>query len=146
MFQWHLVCERQVLVVISQFLYLLGILVGGFVCWRLLFRYSPRTIMISALVVQVLAGVGVAYAPHFEIQVTLRFITAVACAHMFTCGYVICTDITGGWWKQATGACYEHMWSLGVITLPILTSMFTDWRNLQLAISLPTLLLLVAFW
>nr|CAD7424731.1 unnamed protein product [Timema monikensis] len=144
--QWHLVCERQVLVVVSQFLYLLGILVGGFVCWRLLFRYSPRTIMISAMVVQVLAGVGVAYAPHFEIQVTLRFITAAACAHMFTCGYVICTDITGGWWKQATGACYEHMWSLGVITLPILTSMFTDWRNLQLAISLPTLLLLVVFW
>jgi hypothetical protein len=42
------------------------------------------------MITQIIAGVAVAQVPHFELQVSLRFLTAVACANMFTSGYVIC--------------------------------------------------------
>ncbi|XP_069696302.1 organic cation transporter protein-like isoform X2 [Periplaneta americana] len=143
--QWNLVCQREVLISVSQFFYLLGIVVGGVLCTLLLQRFSPRRIILSSMFVQVVTGVAASQAPQFELQVCLRFLTAAACANMFTSGYVICTDITSGRWRSITGACYEHMWSVGVITLAGLGYLLTNWTQLQLAISLPTVLILVAF-
>ncbi|KAJ4446798.1 hypothetical protein ANN_13496, partial [Periplaneta americana] len=142
---WNLVCQREVLISVSQFFYLLGIVVGGVLCTLLLQRFSPRRIILSSMFVQVVTGVAASQAPQFELQVCLRFLTAAACANMFTSGYVICTDITSGRWRSITGACYEHMWSVGVITLAGLGYLLTNWTQLQLAISLPTVLILVAF-
>lgn len=42
------------------------------------------------MITQIIAGIAVAQAPQFELHVFLRFLTAVACANMFTSGYMIC--------------------------------------------------------
>jgi len=55
------------------------------------------------------------------------------------------TDITAGRWRLITGACFEMMWSVGVVTLAVLGYICSNWRYLQLAISLPTAFLLVAY-
>jgi hypothetical protein len=103
---------------VSQFFYLFGILVGGIVCTQLLIRlaffkdklemdlelgfnleeltvvatcrFSPRSILIAGMIMQITVGIAVAQAPQFELYVFLRFLTAFACVNMFTSGYVIC--------------------------------------------------------
>ncbi|GLH05448.1 uncharacterized protein GBIM_11047 [Gryllus bimaculatus] len=86
--QWNLVCQRQVLISVSQFFYLLGILVGGAVCTKLLTRVAPRRLLLAGMLVQIAAGIGVAFSTFIELQMFLRFLTAAACAHMFTAGWI----------------------------------------------------------
>lgn len=143
--EWSLVCEWELLVSVAQFFYLVGILVGGALCRLFLIRFSPRKVLITAMAMQIIAGTSVALAPQFEIQVFLRFLTALSSVTMFTTAYVICTDITAGRWRLITGACYEHLWSVGVVTLAGLGYICSNWRYLQLAISLPTSFLLLAY-
>ncbi|XP_063225678.1 organic cation transporter protein-like isoform X2 [Bacillus rossius redtenbacheri] len=143
--QWHLVCQKDVLVGVSQLFYLLGMLSGGIVCSAMLSRFSPKRILLAGMLVQLVSGVSTAYAPFFELHLALRFTSAIAFVHLISCGYIICTDITGGSWRTVVGACYESMWSVGVITLPGLSSLFLDWRDLQVTISLPTILLLLLY-
>lgn len=143
--QWQLVCRRKMLVPTSQSFYLQGVLFGGILYKYLSQVWSPRLILIGGMLVQIISGVGVAVSPYFTLHCALRFVTAVACTQMFTAGYTICTSLMEGKARTVAGCCYEHLWSVGVITLACIGSLCTDWRHLQLAISLPTVLILLLF-
>ncbi|XP_068086277.1 organic cation transporter protein isoform X2 [Anabrus simplex] len=143
--EWDLVCSREVLVSVSQFFYLLGILLGGVACTKLLQKSSPRSLILGGMILQIIAGLGVANSPNFELQVFLRFVTAFSCATMFTAGYVICTDNTGDTYCQIVGAAYEFFWSAGVILLAVISYLVDNWRELQYAITLPTAAILILY-
>ena len=55
-----------------------------------IYRFSPRRVLLTAMAIQATAGTTVALAPQFEIQVFLRFLTALATVIMFTTAYMIC--------------------------------------------------------
>ncbi|XP_071439747.1 organic cation transporter-like protein [Hetaerina americana] len=143
--EWHLVCNRRILVNVSQFFYLFGVLTGGFFATMLLPRVGPRSILMFGAIVQIITGTATAFVPLLEMNITLRFTAACGCALMFTAGYVICRDITWGQARILTCAFYEWFWSFGVMSLPGLTLLFgtTSWRVLQVAISVPTAAILV---
>ncbi|PSN45165.1 hypothetical protein C0J52_03911 [Blattella germanica] len=61
------------------------------------------------------------------------------------CSCVAGTDICSGRTRLIVGSCYEHMWSVGVVTLAALGYALDDWKQLQHAISVPTLLILTAY-
>ncbi|XP_047108544.1 organic cation transporter protein-like isoform X1 [Schistocerca piceifrons] len=143
--QWQLVCKRKMLVPTSQLFYLLGVLFGGILFKYLSQVWSPRLILIGGMIVQIISGVGVAVSPYFTLHCALRFVTALACTQMFTAGYNICTSLMEGKARTVAGCCYEHLWSVGVITLACIAGLCRDWRHLQLAISLPTVLILLLF-
>ncbi|XP_049800534.1 organic cation transporter protein-like [Schistocerca nitens] len=141
--QWQLVCQRKILVSVSQLLYLMGVLFGGVACTFLLWIVPPDVVLIGGTTVQILAGVAVAFTPYFVLHCLLRFLTAAACTCMFTSGYMICTTMMKGKGKIVASCCYEHLWSVGVITLPCIAHLFNDWRHFQLAISLPSMVILL---
>ena len=55
-----------------------------------IYRFSPRRVLLTAVALQAIAGTTVSLAPHYEIQVFLRFLTAVLAANMFIPAYKIC--------------------------------------------------------
>jgi len=55
-----------------------------------IYRFSPRRVLLTAMAMHSIAGTTVALAPLFELQVFLRFLTAVSAAHMFIPAYQIC--------------------------------------------------------
>ncbi|XP_046399603.1 organic cation transporter protein-like [Ischnura elegans] len=143
--EWHLVCNRRILVNVSQFLYLVGILTGGFVATVTLPRVGPRCVLLFGAAVQIVIGTANAFVPLFELNITMRFAAAFGCAFMFTAGYTICRDITWGKSRIIACASYEFFWSFGVMSLPGLSLLFgtTSWRLLQISISVPTTVLLI---
>lgn len=50
-------------------------------------------------------------------------------------------DITGGRAKLIVTVLFELFWSIGLILLPAVAMFFSNWSNLYLVISLPTLVL-----
>jgi len=55
-------------------------------------------------------------------------------------------DVSFGWQKIVLGVCYEHFWSLGVLTMGWWSELAGSWRDLQLIITIPTSLFLFLFW
>lgn len=62
---------------------------------------------------------------------------------MIHMGIFVCsvTDITGGRAKTIVVVLFELFWSIGLILLPAVSMFFSNWSNLYLVISLPTLVL-----
>jgi hypothetical protein len=55
-------------------------------------------------------------------------------------------DVSFGWQKIVLGVCYEHFWSIGVLTMGWWSELAGSWRDLQLIITIPTSLFLFLFW
>lgn len=52
-------------------------------------------------------------------------------------------DITAGKPKTIVTTLFEQFWSVGVILLPILARLFKSWSHLYMAISWPTVILII---
>jgi hypothetical protein len=88
--QYNLVCSRDILVAVTQFFHLFGILMGGCVAFEMLKLFSPKQIVAIGMVMQIIFGVITGIAPNYEIHVLFRCLAAAACALMFVAGGAIC--------------------------------------------------------
>ncbi|XP_067615895.1 solute carrier family 22 member 3 isoform X2 [Eurosta solidaginis] len=139
--QYDLVCSRDILVSVTQFFHLFGVLTGGVLANHLLNYFSPRNLMLFGMVTQIFCGNMTGLVASYELHVFFRCLSAVCCAQMYTAGGVI-TDITGGVYKNCVSTLFEQFWSIGVILLPGVASFFSSWSHLYMAISWPTLILI----
>ncbi|XP_059490995.1 organic cation transporter-like protein [Neocloeon triangulifer] len=145
--EWSLVCSRDFLVNVVQLGYLLGIFAGGFATASLQQRFSPRILFVVAVLLQVLAGVGSALVPTFEMHFVLKMFTGLGVCITFTVAFNSISQQHSRFGPdELLGVMFEHWWSVGVISLGWLHQLAPSWRVLQLMISLPSLLLLLTYW
>ncbi|XP_073822110.1 organic cation transporter protein isoform X2 [Musca autumnalis] len=140
--QYDLVCSRDILVSVTQFFHLFGVLTGGILANHLLKYFSPRNVMMFGMVTQILCGNLTGHVSSYELHVFFRCLSAVCCAQMYTAGGMIMADITGGTYKTCVSTLFEQFWSIGVILLPGVASFFDSWTYLYMAISWPTVILI----
>ncbi|XP_058464629.1 solute carrier family 22 member 21 [Malaya genurostris] len=140
--QFDLVCSRDILVAVTQFFHLFGVLLGGIITTKILKTMSPRNIMLLGMYSQIMCGCLTGLVNIFELHMFFRCLSAVCCSLMYTAGGVIISDITCGRFKTASLCLFEQFWSIGVMFLPVVAGFWTSWSYLYLAISLPTFVLI----
>ncbi|XP_030373750.1 solute carrier family 22 member 4 [Scaptodrosophila lebanonensis] len=140
--QYDLVCSRDILVSVTQFFHLFGVLTGGILANHLLKYFSPRAVMLFGMVTQIFCGNVTGHVSSYELHVFFRCLSAVCCAQMYTAGGVIMSDITGGKYRTCVTTLFEQFWSVGVMLLPGLASLWSSWSHLYMAISWPTVILI----
>ncbi|XP_055377585.1 solute carrier family 22 member 3 isoform X2 [Condylostylus longicornis] len=143
--QFDLVCSRDILVAVTQFFHLFGVLTGGMLATHLLKHFSPKSIMLFGMLTQIFCGNMTGHVVSYELHVFFRCLSAVCCAQMYTAGAMIFTDITGGKYRTTCVCLFEQFWSIGVILLPAVSSFFKSWTHIYMAISFPTIIL-VYLW
>lgn len=55
------------------------------------------------------------------------------------------TDITGGKYKVIAICMFEQFWSVGIMLLPAIASYWSSWSYLYMAISYPTIILILLY-
>ncbi|KAH8307759.1 hypothetical protein KR044_012675, partial [Drosophila immigrans] len=161
--QYDLVCSRDILVSVTQFFHLFGVLTGGILANHLLKYFSPRSVMLFGMITQIFCGNLTGHVASYELHVFFRCLSAVCCAQMYTAGGMIseshsfrrlsplCThlslidavsDITGGKYRTCVSTLFEQFWSIGVMMLPGVASFWSSWSHLYMAISWPTVILI----
>ncbi|XP_017471462.1 PREDICTED: solute carrier family 22 member 3 [Rhagoletis zephyria] len=140
--QYDLVCSRDILVSVTQFFHLFGVLTGGILANHLLKYFSPRNVMLFGMVTQIFCGNLTGLVASYELHVFFRCLSAICCCQMYTAGGMIMADITGGVYKTCVSTLFEQFWSVGVILLPGVASFFSSWSHLYMAISWPTVILI----
>ncbi|KAI5631176.1 sugar transporter domain-containing protein [Phthorimaea operculella] len=129
----------------TQTLFQLGTLVGSVVFGMASDRFGRKRPLLVAVVIQVTAGVAAAYIPEFWTFTFFRFLVGASVGGTMVTGFVIVMEFVGTKYRDVISALYQVPFNLGHMLLPVFGYFFRDFSDFQLAISIPSVILLSYF-
>ncbi|XP_011504688.1 PREDICTED: organic cation transporter protein-like [Ceratosolen solmsi marchali] len=144
--QWNLVCSRSNYANLQQSTLMFGILLGSISFGFLSDRFGRKLPLMVSIVLQLASGIGCAIVPWFPVLLLLKFLSALATGGTMVTSYVICMEIVGKSWRAAITILYQIPYSLGHMSLSGIAYWFRHWQHLQIAMTLPSIMLLSYWW
>ncbi|XP_078619622.1 solute carrier family 22 member 21-like isoform X2 [Branchiostoma floridae x Branchiostoma japonicum] len=144
--QHDLVCERAWLRELAQSIFMAGVATGGFVFGVLSDRYGRHRTLLVCVLLLVTCGTGLAFTSNLAVFITLRFVLGAAENGLQYTTMVTGMETIGISWRVAFGVCASLAPSAGYVLLGILAYVIRDWWILQLVITSPGVLSLIAWW
>jgi len=145
-YEWNLVCDDLWKLSTIQGSYMGGVFVGCMVWGWASDKFGRRLTMLVAAVIQVASSILAAFAPNYIIFIMLRFLIAFSVSGVFECGFVLVTEICGPSYRTYFGILTQFPFGWGAALLPVIAYFIRQWKNLQLAISIPCILLGIFYW
>jgi len=143
---WNLVCDRLPLLSTIQGSYMGGVFMGCVVFGWASDRFGRRLTMLVAAAIQTVTSITAAFATNYVIFIFLRFLIAFSVSGVFECGFVLVTEICGPTYRTYFGILTQFPFGIGAALLPLIAYFIREWQSLQLAISLPCILLASFYW
>ncbi|XP_037050887.1 organic cation transporter protein-like [Bradysia coprophila] len=143
---FDLVCQNEHWANTAQTIFMSGILVGSILFGTLADKFGRRIPLVVAVFLQLISGVATSFSPWFWLFCLLRFVNAVATGGSMTTSFVLVMEITGVQWREVISIFYQIPFNFGHLTLPGFAYFIRDWRYLQLALSLPSIILISYYW
>nr|CAD7439948.1 unnamed protein product [Timema bartmani] len=144
--QWNLVCDRQALPNVAEMMFLAGVALGGLISGMISDRFGRKKTLMGSLVLQICIALSMTFCPWFEVYVALRFCLGFISVGVVFSGFVLCMELVGGKWRTISGVSYLFPVPLSYIAIAGIAYYVRGWKNLQLAITLPSLLLFGLWW
>ncbi|CAO2584477.1 Solute carrier family 22 member 11 [Lemmus lemmus] len=144
--RWDLVCSSQSLKPLGQSIFMAGILAGSFVWGFLSYRLGRKPMLGWCYLQVAVAGTGAILAPNFFIYCGLRFLSAFGLAGIMLAQPTLMAEWTTTGRRAVTMAILGCTYSTGQMALAGLAYALRDWRNLQLAVSIPFLATFLLSW
>merc|ERR1719288_289816 len=138
---WHLVCERLPLLSTVQGSCMGGVFVGCIIFGWASDKFGRRPTMLVACVIQALSSLICAFSVNYIMFIFSRFLVAFSVSGVFECGFVLVTEICGPKYRTYFGILTQFPFGIGAALLPIIAYFIRSWQSLQLAISVPCVLL-----
>ncbi|KAF2346575.1 Major facilitator sugar transporter-like, partial [Trinorchestia longiramus] len=126
--------------------YMLGMLVGAFVLGDLSDRIGRRNALTAASTIVGVSGIVSATAVNYAIFLVGRFVTGVGAVAMFQVTFVLVAEFVGKKYRTPVSMMLGLPFSVGEMTTGVLAYFIRDWRYLQIAVTVSSLLLLSYKW
>ncbi|XP_050697336.1 solute carrier family 22 member 3-like isoform X2 [Eriocheir sinensis] len=144
--EWDLVCERRALYSttfsVSHILRVFSCLMQGLVIDA--FGRSRCALVCAALFVS--CSMAASFAASLQVYLALRGLVAVFEHFLYVACFVLTLELCTPKQRSLAGNLFAVPYALGYMFLPGLALLVKDWRNLQLALSLPGLALISYYW
>ncbi|XP_063419083.1 solute carrier family 22 member 3-like [Mytilus trossulus] len=144
--EWDLVCSNAYLSRLATTIYFIGVMVGGLIFGYLADKFGRKKIMLVTLFTPVAIGVLTALVKSYYLFVGLRFLQGIFIQGLQTTTYVMVMELFLPQYRGTAGAVLECFWGVTVIMMAGIAYLLQDWRNIQLAISVPSALALTYIW
>lgn len=144
--EWELVCSNKYRMSLIQSTYMAGVLVGAVVLSELADKFGRRTISLISSLGFVVSAICVAFTTQYSLFLFFRFLVACFGSGLFLPNFVIVMETVGPEGRTTMGMLYQCFFAVGFMLLPGIAYLVTNWRNLQLCISIPSALLLLYYW
>ncbi|XP_039303860.1 organic cation transporter protein isoform X2 [Solenopsis invicta] len=144
--EWDLVCDKAWLRATGDSLFMVGVMLGSMIFGGLSDKYGRRPIFFLSLVIQLVGGILVAVAPEFISYVIFRLIVGSTTSGVFLVAYVIALEMVGPKKRLVAGVGCQLFFTTGYILTAGFAYFITDWRMLQVAITVPSIAFLLYWW
>ncbi|XP_043777157.1 steroid transmembrane transporter SLC22A24-like [Cervus elaphus] len=135
--EWDFVCDHQSQKPVAQFIFMAGMLVGGFIYGHLSDRFGRKLILRCCLLQLAISGTCAAFAPTFLIYCSLRFWSGCSAVAIVTNNSMLIIEWTRSQSKAVILTLIACTFSMGQMMLGGLAFVFREWRTLQLVVSVP---------
>ncbi|XP_015589763.1 organic cation transporter protein isoform X2 [Cephus cinctus] len=144
--EWNLVCDDAWLRATGDSLFMVGVMLGSMIFGGLSDRFGRRPIFFLSLVIQLVGGILVAVAPEFISYIIFRLIVGSTTSGVFLVAYVIALEMVGPKKRLVAGVGCQLFFTTGYIMTAGFAYFITDWRMLQIAITIPSFAFLLYWW
>ncbi|XP_054167878.1 organic cation transporter protein-like [Oppia nitens] len=141
--EWDIVCNRAQLASLTQSAYMAGVMVTVVVMGQLSDKYGRRPIIWAGLIIELIAGLSSAFSISIEHFIISRFALAYGASARWGTGFVLLLETVGPEYRAIVGMAIEFGWALGYIVMPGAAYLLRDFRWIQLAVTLPEMVLLL---
>ncbi|CAL1675506.1 unnamed protein product [Lasius platythorax] len=144
--EWDLVCDKAWLRATGDSLFMVGVMLGSMIFGGLSDKYGRRPIFFLSLVIQLVGGILVAVAPEFISYVIFRLIVGSTTSGVFLVAYVIALEMVGPKKRLIAGVGVQLFFTIGYILTAGFAYYITNWRMLQVALTVPSIAFLLYWW
>jgi len=144
--EWNLVCDRLPLLSTVQGSYMGGVFVGCIFWGWASDKFGRRPSILVASLIQIVSTIAAAFSVNYIMFIFFRFFVAFSVSGVFECGFVLVTEIVSPSLRTPFGIMTQFPFGIGASLLPLVAYFIKDWQALQLAISIPSLLLISYYW
>ncbi|NXF86057.1 S22AD protein, partial [Eubucco bourcierii] len=135
--EYDLVCDRKDLNDISQSIYMLGLFLGSMIFGPLSDRIGRRPVILIAVILQGLFGLGVAFVPHFYVYMAFRCVVGASVSGITMTILALATEWIGVSSRPKAVLGSHCCFAIGQMILAGLSYGIRNWRLLQIAGSVP---------
>ncbi|XP_046431975.1 organic cation transporter protein isoform X1 [Neodiprion fabricii] len=144
--EWDLVCDRTALRSSVQMALSLGKFLGASTFGVIADKFGRRTSYIAGALLLIVAGPFSAVAPWYWLFMVLRALIGVSNSAIYHSSFTILTEVAGPKHRAWMGIVYSMGYPFGMMILPGIAYLVHDWKLLQLAITVPAIVLLLHCW
>ncbi|XP_018332150.1 organic cation transporter protein isoform X2 [Agrilus planipennis] len=145
-FEWNLVCDKASFSAIGDAIFMVGVGLGSIIFGYLSDKFGRKIIFFMSLVVQLLFGIICGIAPEFWTFTLSRAIVGATTSGVFLVAYVIALEMVGPTKRMVAGTVCQMFFSTGYMLTAAFAYYITDWRNLQIALTVPGVFFLCYWW
>uniref|UniRef100_A0A8C4W9X5 Solute carrier family 22 member 6-B-like n=1 Tax=Gopherus evgoodei TaxID=1825980 RepID=A0A8C4W9X5_9SAUR len=144
--EWNLVCGQRTLKDFAQSIYMVGVLLGALVLGGLADRLGRRALLLWSLLQMGVMGTSAAFAPNLAAYCAFRFFSGMSTAGVILNGTSLTLEWIPSQFRAMVSTILSCSLTLGQLFLAGLAYAIRDWRQLQLASSVPFFLFFLYSW
>lgn len=145
--EWGFVCEKQYTVPILQTLFFCGAMLGGMICGPLADRFGRKPIAFSTLFVAASLGVVITFISNFYVFAVCKLLQGILLQGYNSASNCMKTEILHGKYRARVIAIGDALgMSLPMFYLAISAHLTSNWRYVELGMSVPLLLTIGCIW
>uniref|UniRef100_A0A8C5Q1U2 Solute carrier family 22 member 2 n=1 Tax=Leptobrachium leishanense TaxID=445787 RepID=A0A8C5Q1U2_9ANUR len=144
--EFNLVCDDSWKLDLFQSCVNLGFFLGSLFIGYFADRFGRKPCLLITLLITAVFGVLVAFAPSYPWLVIFRFIQGLVSKGSWLSGYILVAEFVGMDHRKTVGIVYQAAFTVGLLVLSGVAYGITNWRWLQLAVTLPNFLFLAYYW
>ncbi|XP_014674766.1 PREDICTED: organic cation transporter protein-like, partial [Priapulus caudatus] len=144
--EWNLVCSKRFGAQLTITIYMFGKIFGAVIAPHIADYFGRKPTAIGFGVAYLGLGVAKAFTRTYVQFMAMGTLIAVAETGASLCAFVLLCESVPRSWRSTVGLLYMNMWSIGIMTLPLLAYLIPTWSTLQLIVSLPVAITITYYW
>ncbi|XP_037039783.1 organic cation transporter protein-like [Bradysia coprophila] len=144
--EWNLVCEREHLASVVEMCFLAGAAVGSIFSGWVSDRFGRRHTLMVLMLMQAIFGILVAFSTSLTMFMVLRIILGFASMGVTMVSFVLAVELVSGKWRTIIGVLDILPVAVSYILIAGIAYVVPQWRELQLVITVPWIVYLLAWY
>lgn len=138
----NLVCSKKLYRTHAIVFFMAGFTLGSLLIGIFSDRFGRKVALMASIVLYIGSNISLSFVPEFWVFSALRLVSGVSVGGLLSTCYVMDLELVGPGMRMLAGMVYMLFWGLGALLLTGMAYLIRDWRNLNLALALPTILFL----